>query len=73
MLGLEAPDRMKATVFGFAGSFISFGNGAGPLAGGAVAAFLDLRWGLITVAAAAVITGLLVWVCGREPAVGRPD
>jgi MFS transporter, DHA1 family, multidrug resistance protein len=67
MVGLEAPARIKATVFGLAGSFTSLGNGAGPLAGGTVAAFLGLTAGMLTLAAAALVAGLLVLAWGREP------
>jgi DHA1 family multidrug resistance protein-like MFS transporter len=67
MVGLEAPSRIRATVFGMAGSFTSLGNGIGPLVGGTVAAFLGLASGLTALAAAALGAGLLLWVWGREP------
>jgi len=71
MLGLEAPARMKATVFGFAGSFTALGSGLGPLTGGTVASFLGLRSGLLMLASAPLVVCLLVWAWGREPAMDR--
>jgi DHA1 family multidrug resistance protein-like MFS transporter len=67
MLGLEAPARIRATVFGFAASLTSFGNGLGPLLGGTIAAIAGVRWALFAIAIAALVAAALVGVWGRQP------
>jgi DHA1 family multidrug resistance protein-like MFS transporter len=67
MLGFEAPADIKATIFGFAASAQTFGYGAGPLLGGAVAAVSGLGFGFGALALVAMAAGLVVWFATRDP------
>jgi MFS family permease len=72
MLGFEAPARIRATIFGFAGSFTALGLGVGPIVSGAVASFFGLSAAMLSVAAAAFVVGLLMMAWGREPQAPSP-
>jgi MFS family permease len=72
MLGFEAPARIRATIFSFAGSFTSLGVGVGPIVSGAVASFFGLGAAMLSVAAAAFVVGLLMLAWGREPQAANP-
>jgi MFS family permease len=72
MLGFEAPARIRATIFGLAGSFTSLGVGVGPIVSGAVASFFGLGAAMLSVAAAAFVVGLLMLAWGREPQAADP-
>ena len=69
MLGLEAPNFAKATVFGYAGSATALGMAAGPLGGGALAAAAGLPFGLYVSAAAVLLVALVMALKGRNPLV----
>lgn len=70
MLGLEAPHRVRATVFGVSASAMALGMGGGPLVGGIVASIYGLRIGFYVGLGGAVAMALLMWTFGREPATG---
>ena len=67
MLGLEAPQAVKATVFGFAASATALGTIAGPVVVGAISAVSNVSVGLLTAAAAALVMAGSLTVRGREP------
>jgi hypothetical protein len=67
MLGLEAPPRIKATIFGLASSLAIFGGGAGPLVGGTVTSLWGLQTGMFVVALGGVAAFFLLWFRAREP------
>jgi MFS family permease len=70
MLGLEAPDALKGTVFGMSAGATALGMAFGPILAGIVAAQAGINSGLFTGAAAALIgTALVLW-WGREPLAG---
>lgn len=69
MLGLEAPNDLKATVFGVSASGLAVGQALGPLTSGALAAAYGVSSALIMAALAVAVGGIAVWVWGREPVI----
>ena len=67
MLGLEAPDFAKATVFGYSFSASALGMAVGPLAGGGLGAAAGLPVGLYLSALAVAAVAVLIAIRGRDP------
>lgn len=67
MLGLEAPSRVKATIFGINSSSWALGSAVGPLSGGAIAAAFGAPAGLYASAGALVLLASIMASLGREP------
>ncbi len=65
LVGRLAPADQRGTVFGLTASATFLGNSLGPLTGGAVAAFLGLRW--VFLITAAVLVANLIWVMIAVP------
>lgn len=72
MLGLEAPARIQAAIFGLAATSTAVGFTVGPLVGGSVAALYNPSIGLLAAAAVALVLVVLLTLTGREPASAAP-
>lgn len=67
MLGMEAPDSAKATVFGVSGSVLAFAQAGGAFGGGLIAAALTPTGGLNVLALVGLGSAVVLWLRGREP------
>jgi DHA1 family multidrug resistance protein-like MFS transporter len=67
MIGLEAPARVQATIFGVSSSAVSLGFGVGPLSGGLIAAAAGVPAALYASAAVAILLAALLGLAAREP------
>ena len=67
MLGLETPNAVKGTIFGFGSSAQAFGSAGGAFFGGVLGATIGPAAGLQVLASAAVVSALVLAFTGREP------
>lgn len=67
MLGLQAPNSIKATVFGIAASALAFGLLVGPLLGGVVSARGGPSAAILVAAALLVALAVVIWAAAPEP------
>jgi predicted MFS family arabinose efflux permease len=67
MIGLEAPQKVLATVMGISGSAMAVGIAAGPLLGGGVAAISSVPAALLVAALLSFVLCLVLLALVREP------
>lgn len=67
LVGLEAPNHIKATLMGLSSSAVATGIAVGPLMGGIVASLTGLSWAFLLGATSAVGAAAIMFAFGREP------